>query len=117
MARVTLTERVSELEQMMRLVYAHLDTEMSIQSLKKEMEQWREEMEKDRRDINKRWGELAKKMGTLVKGIIAPAFPDVIKERFNTDILKLVMYATAKHPQDKHKTREFDPIAVCEVSR
>lgn len=61
MARVTLTERVSELEQMMRLVYVHLDTEMSIQSLKKEMEQWREETEKDRRDINKRWGELAKK--------------------------------------------------------
>ena len=81
------------------------------------MKQWREEMEKDRRDINKRWGELAKKMGTLVKDIIAPAFPDVIKERFNTDILRLITYTKARHPQDKHKTREFDPIAVCEVSR
>jgi len=168
-ARVTLTERVNELEQMMmRLVYVHLDTEMAIQSLKKEMEQWREksdkdlaafkeemkrwreksdkdmaafkeemrqwreksdkdmaafkeemrqwreEMEKDRREMNKRWGELANKMGTLVEDIVAPAFPDVIKERFNTDILRLMMYTKARHPQDKHKTREFDLIAVCE---
>ena len=69
-------ERVSTLEEMMmRLVYIQQKTEMGMQSLQKEMKDFKDEM-------NKRWGELVNKMGTIIEDIIAPNIPTIAQRYF-----------------------------------
>ncbi|MDI3517694.1 MAG: hypothetical protein PWP09_1760 [Thermotogota bacterium] len=91
-----------------------LEFKNEMKAFKDEMRAWREEVDKDRKAMNKRWGELANKMGTLVEDIVAPAFPEVIERRFGGDILMQMINVKVKDPEDRHRTKEFDLIAVSE---
>lgn len=98
-------QKVSELEKaMMELVYQSRLTEMNLNSLSKEMREFKdemrefkntsemnlnrlsEEMQKSRDAINKQWGDLARKMGTLVEDIFIPSFEPMIEKYFNLTI-------------------------------
>jgi hypothetical protein len=96
-------DRVSELERMMKdLAYAHMQTEMSLDSLCKEIRAFKEEMRgfkdemrgfkdetrADRKSMNKQWGELANKMGTVVEDIVAPNIPRIAREYFHCEIIE-----------------------------
>ena len=102
-----LKERVSTLEEMMmRLVYIQQKTEMGMQSLQKEMKDFKDEM-------NKRWGELANNMGTIIEDIVAPNIPTIAQRYFNcSEIDQLLVNAYVRNKQ-RTKAREFDVIAVC----
>ncbi|GAB6275230.1 MAG: hypothetical protein STSR0004_20950 [Peptococcaceae bacterium] len=86
----TAAQKISELEKaMMELVYQSRLTEMKIDRLTEEMQDFKDEM-RDFKDemldfkdtINKKWGDLARKMGTLVEDIFIPSFDFMIKKYF-----------------------------------
>ena len=107
-----LTDRVDRLEKaIMELVYIQHKTEMEIQSLKKEMKEFKDRMEKEVKRMNKQWGELANKMGTIVEDIIFPAARPVIKKYFKCDPIDLMMNVERKR---NGRREEFDVVAVCE---
>jgi len=79
-------KRVKSLEDTIReLTELHKLTELSIQSLSKEMKEFRVDGEKARDDMNRRWGELANKMGTIVEDLIYPNLPIVLSKEFSLD--------------------------------
>jgi len=79
-------KRVKSLEDTIRdLAELHKLTELSIQSLSKEMKEFREDGEKSRDDMNRRWGERANKMGTIVEDLIYPNLPIVLSKEFSLD--------------------------------
>ena len=107
-----LTDRVDRLEKaIMELVYIQHKTEMEIQSLKKEMKEFKDRMEKEVKRMNKQWGELANKMGTIVEDIIFPAAKPVIRKYFKCDPADLMMNVERKR---NGRREEFDVVAVCE---
>jgi len=121
-------KRVSLLEEtMQKLAYEHLNTEVSIQNLsremkefkdemlgfKLEMQEFKDEMQADRKEMNKKWGALANKMGTIVEDIVAPNIPTLAEKYFNVKTFDdfAVIYSK-RHPKDKERMKEFDIIAV-----
>jgi len=106
-------ERVSELEKMMKnLAYAHMQTEMSLNTLSEEMRAFKEEMREDRKRMNKQWGELANKMGTVVEDIVAPNIPRIAKEYFNCENIEdFSVRRKLLNKKDNKTRREFDVIA------
>jgi len=107
-----ITERVDRLERaIMELVYVQHKTEMEIQSLKKEMKEFKDEMQKEVKRINKQWGELANKMGTIVEDIVFPAVRPVVKKYFGCNPSVLMM---SVEKRVSSINAEFDVIAVCD---
>ncbi len=106
-------EKVSELERMMKnLAYAHMQTEMSLNTLSEEMRVFKDEIREDRKKMSKQWGELANKMGTVVEDIVAPNIPRVAKEYFNcVTIEDFSVRRKLLNKKDNKTTREFDVIA------
>ncbi|MFN4305658.1 hypothetical protein [Sulfurihydrogenibium azorense] len=105
-----LEEKVSKLEEMMmRLLYIQQKTEMEIQSLSREIKEYKQQVDKQIRDMNKRWGEISNKLGTIVEDIIFPAAKPVLEKYFKCEITDIHM--NRKRKKDNLKD-EFDVIAV-----
>ncbi|ACN99809.1 conserved hypothetical protein [Sulfurihydrogenibium azorense Az-Fu1] len=116
-----LEEKVSRLEEMMmRLVYIQQKTEMELQSLAKEMKEYKQEVDKQIREykqevnkqikeMNKKWGELSNKMGTIVEDIISPATRPVLEKYFKCNIEKKLVNVEVN---EENIHTEFDVIAV-----
>jgi len=130
--------RFESMEYYMReLAYQQMKTEMAVQSLSKEMKDFKNEMKdfknemgdfknemgdfkdemsgfknevkQEHKRMNKQWGELANKMGTLVEDIIAPAVRPVFEKYFNCQISDFSVNRRKKIGALKG---EFDIIAI-----
>jgi hypothetical protein len=137
-------EKLSYLEETMaQLAYAQLKTEMSLQTLSREMREFKNEMllfkdemrefkgemsvfkdemgeykdwsKKQIITMNRQWGDLANKMGTLVEDVVAPNIPRIAQTYFGCEDLDYFAVRVRKKSLkgDRHK-REFDVIAACE---
>ncbi|WP_028950940.1 hypothetical protein [Sulfurihydrogenibium subterraneum] len=136
-----LEEKVSRLEEMMmRLLYIQQKTEMEIQSLSREIKEYKQEndrkfakmdeefekykqevdkqikeykqeVNKQIKEMNKRWGELSNKMGTIVEDIISPATRPVLEKYFKCKIDRKSINVEVNE-QKVHT--EFDVIAISE---
>ncbi|MFN3788051.1 MAG: hypothetical protein ACK4SW_06570, partial [Sulfurihydrogenibium azorense] len=118
-----LEEKVSRLEEMMmRLVYIQQKTEMELQSLAKEMKEYKQEVDRQIREykqevnkqikeMNKKWGELSNKIGTIVEDIISPATRPVLEKYFKCNIEKKLVNVEVN---EENIHTEFDVIAVSE---
>ncbi|MFN4308084.1 hypothetical protein [Sulfurihydrogenibium azorense] len=116
-----LEEKVSRLEEMMmRLVYIQQKTEMELQSLAKEMKEYKQEVDRQIREykqevnkqikeMNKKWGELSNKIGTIVEDIISPATRPVLEKYFKCNIEKKLVNVEVN---EENIHTEFDVIAV-----
>jgi hypothetical protein len=110
-------DRFESMEYYMReLAYQQMKTEMAVQSLSKEMKDFKNEMgdfknevKQEHKRMNKQWGELANKMGTLVEDIIAPAVRPVFEKYFNCQISDFSVNRRKKIGDLKG---EFDIIAI-----
>ncbi len=109
-------------ETMAQVAYAQLKTEMSLQTLSKEMREFKNEMG-EYKDwsknqiilMNRQWGDLANKMGTLVEDIVAPNIPRIAKACFGCEDLDyFAVRVLKKSRKGDGRRREFDVIAVCE---
>ena len=131
MGDATLEKRVDRLElALMELAYQSRKTEMALEQLSREMQDFKDEMrafkddtqtfkdemrafkdeiEKGFKEMNKRWGELANKMGTLVEDIVAPGVPAAIKNTFGWELEEL---STRRRKRKNGREREYDVIAV-----
>jgi len=79
----TAAYKISALEKaMMELVYQSRLTEMNINRLTEEMQEFKDEMRKSQDEMNKKWGDLARKMGTLVEDIFIPSLDLMIEKYF-----------------------------------
>jgi len=128
-------EQVDRLEELvMKIAYEHLNTEMELQKLAKnvnrfqlamygfkdemkgfkdEMKEFKEESRAEQKAMNKRWGELANKLGTVVEDIVAPNIRRIAKEYFDCPQLDLFAVRVDKrNPADPSAKREFDVVAV-----
>jgi len=123
-------EKLTYLEETMaQVAYAQLKTEMSLQTLSREMREFKNEMG-DFKDemgeykdwsknqiilMNRQWGDLANKMGTLVEDIVAPNIPRIARTCFGCEDLDyFAVRVRKKSRKGDGRRREFDVIAVCE---
>ena len=135
-------EQVDRLEELiMKIAYEHLNTEMELQKLAKnvnrfqlemhefkdemkdfkdemkdfkdEMKDFKEESRAEQKAMNKRWGELANKLGTVVEDIVAPNTRRIAREYFDCPELDFFAVRVDKRkPDDPSARREFDVVAV-----
>ncbi len=123
-------EKLSYLEETMaQLAYSQLKTEMSLQTLSREMREFKNDMlmfkdemgeykdwsKKQLVTMNRQWGDLANKMGTLVEDVVAPNIPRIAQTYFGCDDLDYFAVRVRKKSRkgDRQK-REFDVIAACD---
>ena len=121
MPEVEVEKRFDRLEIALEHLASQVDeTSRSVNQLSVEMRIFKEEMQTSndemriemrtfKNEMNRRWGELANRLGTLVEDIVAPAFPDVIKRRFNLEIEDMMV---RRKRRKKELRGEFDLIAV-----
>lgn len=103
MSELAVNRRVDRLEIVLEQLAVQVnETSRSVNQLSVEMRDFKNEM-------NKRWGDLANRLGTLVEDIVAPAFPDVIKKRFNLGIEDMMVRRERRKGEQRE---EFDLIAV-----
>ena len=85
-----------------------------MKEFKIEMKQFKDESIADRREMNKKWGELANKLGTFAEDIAAPNIPRIAKESFGCDkILYHSVRIDARNPNVEYDMSEFDAITEC----
>jgi hypothetical protein len=130
-------EKLSYLEETMaQLAYSQLKTEMSLQTLSREMREFKDEMrdfkiemsvfkdemgeykdwsKKQLITMNRQWGDLANKMGTLVEDVVAPNIPRIAQTYFGCEDLDFFAVRVRKKSRkgDRQK-KEFDVIAACQ---
>ena len=130
--RVTVLEvEMSEIKQLVaELARAQIRTEQELQRLSAEMREFKEEMrafkeemrayqeraDRERREMNRRWGELANKMGTLAEDMVAPNVPRILQDLTGCKEEEMEFFAVRvqkRHARERHRTREFDVVAVC----
>lgn len=81
-------EKLSYLEETMaQLAYSQLKTEMSLQTLSREMREFKDWSKKQLITMNRQWGDLANKMGTLVEDVVAPNIPRIAQNYFGCEDL------------------------------
>ena len=133
----TTQERVTDVEfHLAQLAHAQLKTEMALQELSREMDEFKEagakdreararkmdefkktmakhteKSERDRRNMNKAWGDLANKMGTIIEDIVAPNVRRLAVERFGCEPLERFLVQALQRGPDG-VMREFDVIAA-----
>jgi len=126
------SKKINHLEYaLMRALYLHQTTEITVNQLAHEMKEFKNEMTefkdemKDFKDemnefkdytqrtiddMNKRWSELAIKMGTVAEDIVAPGIPYAIKKYFDLEVEDLMVRRRKKLPDGR--VQEYDVIAV-----
>jgi len=119
------SKKINHLEYaLMRALYLHQTTEITVNQLAHEMKEFKDEMRefKDEMnefkdytqrtidDMNKRWSELAIKMGTVAEDIVAPGIPYAIKKYFDLEVEDLMVRRRKKLPDGR--VQEYDVIAV-----
>jgi len=126
------SKKINHLEYaLMRALYLHQTTEITVNQLAHEMKEFKNEMTefkdemrefKDEMnefkdytqrtigDMNKRWSELAIKMGTVAEDIVAPGIPYAIKKYFDLEVEDLMVRRRKKLPDGR--VQEYDVIAV-----
>ncbi len=106
-----LEERVDRLETILGQFI--VQTNVSLNRLSREMQDFKKEMREDRRAVNKQWGELANKMGTIVEDIVAPAVRPAVRKYFGCETSDF-MISRRRKDKSLNLTGEFDVIAVSE---
>lgn len=110
MALERLAHEVEETSRSVRLLSLETRTfENEMRAFKEEMLAFKEEMRSFKDEMNKRWGDLANRLGTLVEDIVAPAFPDVIKRRFDLELEDMMVRRKKRRGELRE---EFDVIGV-----
>lgn len=110
MPELAVEKRVDRLEIALENLASQVaETSRSVNQLSVEMRAFKNEMRDFKNEMNKRWGDLANRLGTLVEDIVAPAFPDVIKRRFNLEIEDMMVRRKRRR---RELREEFDLIAV-----
>ncbi|MCF8092100.1 MAG: hypothetical protein K9K40_06530 [Desulfotignum sp.] len=130
-------EKLTYLEETLaQVAYAQLKTEMSLQTLSREMREFKDEMREFKNEMgefkdemgeykdwskdqiilmNRQWGDLANKMGTFVEDIVAPNLPRIARTCFGCEDLDyFAVRVKKKSCKGDGPRREFDVIAVCE---
>ena len=121
-------EQVDRLEDLvMKIAYEHLNTEMELQKLAKninrfqlemhefkgEMKDFKRESRAEQKAMNKRWGEVANRLGTVMEDIVAPNIRRIAREYFDCPELDFFAVRVDKRkPGDPSAKREFDVVAV-----
>lgn len=110
MPETAVERRVDRLEIALEQLTSQVsETSRSVNQLSVEMRAFKDEMRAFKDGMNKRWGDLANRLGTLVEDIVAPAFPDVIKRHFGSEIEDMMV----RRKRRKGALREeFDLIAA-----
>ncbi len=87
-----------------------------MREFKEEMRAYQERADRERREMNRRWGELANKMGTLAEDMVAPNVPRILQDLTGCKEEEIEFFAVRvqkRHARERHRTREFDVVAVC----
>ncbi len=87
-----------------------------MRAFKEEMRAYQERADRERREMNRRWGELANKMGTLAEDMVAPNVPRILHDLTGCKEEEMEFFAVRvqkRHAHDRHRSREFDVVAVC----
>ena len=138
MQQVMIERRVTNLEELMAQLLATVDrvdrqqerneqlaaeTQRSVQSLSREMAEFKDEMsdfktesENFRIDMRRQWGELANKMGTMVEDLVAPSIGRILQDVVGCSedqIESVAIRVRKRHPVTGDRW-EFDAIAVCQ---
>ena len=131
MQQVMIERRVTNLEELMAQLLATVDrvdrqqerneqlaaeTQRSVQSLSREMAEFRTESENFRIDMRRQWGELANKMGTMVEDLVAPSIGRILQDVVGCSedqIESVAIRVRKRHPVTGDRW-EFDAIAVCQ---
>ncbi|HID55995.1 TPA: hypothetical protein EYP37_05665 [Candidatus Poribacteria bacterium] len=110
MQEVELERKVDRLELALeRLAHEVEETSRSVRLLSMETRALENEMRSFKDEMNRRWGDLANRLGTLVEDIVAPAFPEVIRRRFNLELEDVMVRRKRRRGELRE---EFDLIGA-----